>query len=148
MIDLSKPVQTRSKWPAEIVYTDPYTSPYQVVARVTHPDGTLGLEHYTEDGELVPGCENLLDLINIPPEPQVQCSTVESLQKQLAAQMAETSGLIGYVLTCRLKNQPGWMDGLAEAVNRYAKAIGIDDRFCFDRDGLVRAEPAVQVEAN
>ena len=44
--------------------------------------------------------------------------------------------LVSYVITARLTNQPEWMDGLADEVNRACLSIGESDRFVFDGDGL------------
>ena len=45
------------------------------------------------------------------------------------------------VLSARQQNTPEWMEYLAEAVNTACAAIGEDDRFEFDGDGLRRILP-------
>lgn len=54
--------------------------------------------------------------------------------------------LMSYVVTCKKENQPEWMEGLVEEVNKTLKAIGADDRFSyFDHHGSIYRESGKDV---
>lgn len=49
--------------------------------------------------------------------------------------------VIRYALTCRVVNQPEWMVGLIDRVNRFAELADAKCRFEFNGDGLTRIDP-------
>lgn len=52
-------------------------------------------------------------------------TTIEALRRRLEL-------LVAYAVTCLLKNQPEWMEGLEQHVNEALKAVGDTDRVHWD----------------
>jgi hypothetical protein len=66
MLDFSKPLQTRSGYPARLVYDQFITHPYgPLVFAITHPDGIERLGFRRADGAYpIPACSNQWDIVH------------------------------------------------------------------------------------
>jgi hypothetical protein len=74
VVNLNKPVQTRSGQKARIVATDCKHNIYPVIALVERTPGREEPYSYTVDGQYIGGEESGLDLVNAPEQHEVRVS--------------------------------------------------------------------------
>jgi hypothetical protein len=74
MLDFSKPLQTRSGYPARLVYDQFITHPYgPLVFAIMHPDGVERIGYRKVDGSYpIPDSGDQWDVINHPPLVQIE----------------------------------------------------------------------------
>ena len=74
MLDFSKPLQTRSGYPARLVYDQFTTHPYgPLVLAIMHPDGVERIGYRKVDGSYpIPDSGDQWDVINHPPLVQIE----------------------------------------------------------------------------
>jgi len=74
MLDFSKPLQTRSGYPARLVYDQFTTHPYgPLVFAIMHPDGVERIGYRKVDGSYpIPDSSDQWDVINHPPLVQIE----------------------------------------------------------------------------
>lgn len=67
MLDLTKPVQTRSGVPVRILCTDAKKENGPIIGLIQYKDGTESCYRWNADGRFMsPDCEHDYDLVNVP----------------------------------------------------------------------------------